>query len=90
MRVFTLSGRLETEGEGQTLKGVGRLESRIEKQIVDRETHKWEVGWRNAQIQLLLNGQTDLLTDTRILRIDPLIYYSFLFSKIHFLYVSSI
>ena len=90
MRVITLSGWLDTKGEGQALKGVGGLEGRREMHIVERETHKWEGGWRNALIQLLLNGQTDLLTDTRILRIDPLIYYSFLFSKIHFLYVSSI
>ena len=59
MRVLTLNWWLDTEGEGQTLKGVGRLEGRIEKQIVDRETYKCEVGWRNAQIQLLLNRQTD-------------------------------
>ena len=38
MRVPTLSGWLDTEGEAQTLKGVGRLEGKIDKQIVDRET----------------------------------------------------
>ena len=54
-RVITLRGWLDTKGEGQTLKGAGRLEGKIEKQIVDRETHKWEVGWRNTQFQLLLN-----------------------------------
>ena len=43
-RVITLRGWLDTKGEGQTLKGAGRLEGKIEKQIVDSETHKWEVG----------------------------------------------
>ena len=55
VRVLTSSGWLDTEGEGQTLQAVGILEGTIEKQIVDRKTHKWEVGWRNAQFQLLLN-----------------------------------
>ena len=69
MRVLTLSGWLDTEGESQTLNGVDRLEGKVDKQIVDRETHKSEVGLRNAQFQLLLNRQTDILTDSRILRI---------------------
>ena len=55
MRVLTLNGWLDTEGESQTLNGVGRLEGKVGKQIVDKETHKWEVGLRNAQFQLLLN-----------------------------------
>ena len=37
MRVLTLSGWLDTEWEGQTLKGVGRLDCRIERQICERE-----------------------------------------------------
>ena len=74
---LTLSGWFDTEGEGQTLKGFGRLEGRIEKQIEERETHKWEAGWTNAQIQLLLNRQTGLLTEIRILRIDPSIFFVF-------------
>ena len=90
MRVLTLNGWLDTEGESQTLNGVGRLEGKVGKQIVDKETHKWEVGLRNAQFQLLLNRQTGLLTDSKILRIDASSYYSSLFSTIHFLYVSSI
>ena len=47
VRVLTLSGWLDTEGEGQTLKGVGRLEGKIEKQIVDRETRRWDGETRN-------------------------------------------
>ena len=43
-RVITLRGWLDTKGVEQTLKGAGRLEDKIEKQIVDSETHKWEVG----------------------------------------------
>ena len=46
-RVLTLSGWLDTEGDGQTLQAVGILEGKIERQIVDRETRRWDGETRN-------------------------------------------
>ena len=77
MGELTLSGGLNTEGGGQTEKRGGRMKNRIEKHIVGWETHKREGKWQHAQIRLLwdrltdlTHWLTDLLTDSRILRID--------------------
>ena len=68
MRELTLSGGLNTEGGGQTLKGDGRWQSRIEKHIVGCKTQYSEGKWQNAQIRLLRDRLTDLLKSFRELK----------------------